>query len=279
MNWELQTDETALFYYFLLSAGSRIESAAVVNTAFHCPLSEPSIDLHQPLVPEATQLAYFPVQEEGSVGHPMYSSSGVYSAEGMHLQPAHLPSSGYYTTEAVSEMEQAPCQTQIYSQQQEVELPDGQENADDAGQLPLDVVRFLYSQEPQLPQQPPLWRLPAFGTQEEMVAMETPSCGPPRSVATVNGAGQEYAYFGQEYPQQNVEDAQFLQEVATIEQQQVRVSSLDSFYVEQDFDILMIYTRDHQPVARLVRRWIDSQEVLLLNLTIVHSLVWWHKSF
>ncbi len=42
--------------------------------------------------------------------------------------------------------------------------------------------------------------------------------------------------------------------------------------------IPMVHTRDREPVAQVVKRWFDLQEVLGSNLTGVHSLVWLPKS-
>ncbi len=42
-------------------------------------------------------------------------------------------------------------------------------------------------------------------------------------------------------------------------------------------DIPMVHTRDRQLVAEVVRRWLDSQEVLGSNPVAFHSLVWLPK--
>ncbi len=39
-------------------------------------------------------------------------------------------------------------------------------------------------------------------------------------------------------------------------------------------DIPMVHTRDREPVAQVVRRWLSSRKVLGSNPTSVHSLVW-----
>ncbi len=43
-------------------------------------------------------------------------------------------------------------------------------------------------------------------------------------------------------------------------------------------DIPMVRTRDREPVAQVVRRWLNSREVLGSNPASVHSFVWLPKS-
>ncbi len=43
-------------------------------------------------------------------------------------------------------------------------------------------------------------------------------------------------------------------------------------------DIPMVHTRDREPVTQVVRRWLNSREVLGSNPTGVHSWVWLPKA-
>ncbi len=43
-------------------------------------------------------------------------------------------------------------------------------------------------------------------------------------------------------------------------------------------DMSVVRTRDREPVAQVVRRWLDLQEMMGSNPTGVHSLVWLPKA-